>query len=509
MKFMKHLSRKRSGTLVPEQVFMNTRKVLQTSFLWLLCVVLQTAAGNLSAQVSPEISQLIYSSRASNAFWSVQVRDTSGRVLQDMNGDKLFRPASNLKLITSGALLDRLGPEYRFQTKLYGRGSRKDSTWVGDLIVKGTGDPSISGVFTNGDKLFLFEKWRHVLIEAGISRIDGNLIGFDGFFDDLPYPKGWEWDDLTYYYAPEINALSFNSNVVDLEVRAVGPVGSRPLIEWSPFNTPYVEFINEQRIAPQGTRFNESYRRELGTNTIILRSVLPQGYYETEPLSVTAPSLYFMNTFYQYLELGGFEITGSIYIESDYYSWDSRGLHELDIHISEPLVKMIDRINKESDNFMTEMLVKKLGSEVYNVQGTTELGLQVIREFMSEAGFDTTAVSLRDGSGMAPATLLKAGELNQYLVTIQHNDYFPYLFDSLAVAGVSGTLGHRFRGSNINENFYGKTGFVSGVRALSGYLDTETGNRLAVTIITNNYTVQTSHVDFIHQRIMEYLYHRY
>lgn len=488
---------------------MKIHKFVSLSLIFLLWGATQFPACILYAQISPEISQFINNSRASNAFWAVQVRDSSGRVLQDLNGDKLFRPASNLKLITSGVLLDQLGPEYRFETTLYGRGRQTGSTWVGDLIVKGSGDPSISGVFTNGDKLFLFEKWVSLLSDAGINIIDGNLIGFDGLFDDVPYPAGWEWDDLTYYYAPEINALSFNSNVVDLEVRANGPVGSRPRIEWSPFNTPFVDFINEQTIVPPGTRFNESYRRELGTNTIILRSVLPQGYYESEALSVTAPSFYFMDTFYRYMELRGFEITGGIFIDSDYYSWSDRGLRKLDTHMSEPLYKMVERLNRESDNFMTEMLLKKLGSTVYNVQGTTELGLHVVKEFMHEMGFDTTSVSLRDGSGMAPGTLLNAGDLNRYLINIQHKTFFPYLFRSLAVGGVSGTLSHRFRGSSISENFFGKTGFVSGVRALSGYLETETGKRLAVSIITNNYTAQTSHVDFIHQRILEYLYHNY
>lgn len=509
MKSMKFFIRKNCDTSETKLTHMKNYKVFSLILFFLVCVSAPLNYGILHAQISPEINRLIENSRASHAFWVVQVRDSTGRVLQNLNGDKLIRPASNLKMITSGALLDRLGPNYRFETTLYGRGRQTDSTWVGDLIVKGSGDPTISGIFTNGDKLFLFERWFNELNDAGIRVIDGNLIGFDGLFDDIPYPRGWEWDDLTYYYAPEINALSFNSNVVDLEVRAIGRVGTRPRIEWSPFNTSFVEFVNEQTIAPPGTRFNESYRRELGSNTIILRSVLPQGYYETEPLTITAPSLYFMDTFYQYLELRGMEINGGIFIDSDYYSWNERGLRRIHTHISEPLHRMVGEINKESDNFITEMLVKYLGSKVYNVQGTTDLGLQVIKEYMNELGIDTTAVSLRDGSGMAPATLIKAGDLNQYLINIRNKPYFSHFINSLAVGGMSGTLSHRFRGSNISENFFGKTGFVSGVRALSGYLDTETGNRLAVSIITNNYTAQTSHVDFIHQRILEYLYQSY
>ena len=487
----------------------STMKVAKYVLLSLFFFLYSGKLQDVHAQLSHEIQSLIDNSRASSAFWAVQVRDESGTVLQNMNGDKLVRPASNLKLLTSGAVLDKLGPDYRFRTVLYGRGDQKDDTWVGDLIVKGSGDPSINGDFSNGNSLFLFEEWADLFIAKGIKRIQGDLIGFDGLFDDVPYPKGWEWDDLSYYYAPEISALSFNSNVVDLEVIANGSVGSTPRIQWSPFNTPYVDFVNEQMITAPGTRFDESYRRVLGTNTIILRSTLPQGYYETEPLTVTAPSYYFMDTFYRYLELRNIKVTGRIFVDSDYYSWSDDNLTPLHVNVSVPIYRMVERLNKESDNFYAEMLLKKLAENTYNVQGTTELGLEILKEYMEEMQFDTHSVSLRDGSGMAPATLLNASELNQYLVNVRKKDYFPYLYNSLAVGSVSGTLGHRFRNSSVRENFSGKTGFVSGVRALSGYLNAESGQQLAVTLITNNYTERTAHVDFIHQRILEYLYYNY
>lgn len=464
------------------------------------------------AQISPEILSIIENSRASDAYWGVQVRDQDGRLVENLNGDKLIRPASNLKLITAGAVLDRLGTDYRFATHLYGSGELVDSVWIGDLFIRGSGDPTISGLFYDDNSLYVFEKWVAALKEMGIQKVDGDLFGYDGLFDDIPYPKGWEWDDLSYYYAPKISALSFNSNVVDLEVIADGPVGSIPRIQWSPFNTPYVEFVNEQIITPPGTGYDESYRRILGTNTILLRSTLPQGYYETEPLSVSNPSYYFMDTLYRYMEKRGIEIEGNIYVNSDFFEWDSmddEDLIPIDVHLSEPLHRIVNRFNLESDNFYVEMLVKLLGNLNYNVQGTTELGLDVIKEYMNEMQFDTSAVLLRDGSGLASATLIRLNEFNRYLHIIKEKEYFNYFFDSLAIAGQNGTLGHRFRNSEVNSRFHGKTGFISGVRALSGYLKTQSGNEMTVSIVTNNYAVETSHVDFIHQRILEYLYSVY
>ncbi len=483
----------------------------KNAVLLIFCVLLSvlSARGAVYAQVSSQIEYIIDRSQANNAFWVVQVRDSSGNVLEDLNGDKLIRPASNLKLVSSGAFLENLGPDYTFQTVLYGRGYQDGDRWRGDLIIKGAGDPSINGEFYNDDPLFLFEKWYQVFDSLGITHIDGNLVAFDGMFDDVPYPKGWEWDDLSYYYAPEINALSFNSNVVNLEVRADGEIGSTPSIQWFPFNTPYVEFINEQVVTPSGTRFNESYRRILGTNTIILRSTLPRGYYETEPLSIMAPSLYFIDTFARFLNDAGIRVSGQLLVDNDYYSWSDEGLSVLDIHTSESVGRMVQWLNRESDNFYTEMLSKTMAAERFGVQGSTDLGLKVIKDFMHTTGFDTLSVSMRDASGMAPATLVKASDMNRYLITIQDKPWFDVLFESLSIGGMNGTLGHRFRNSSVNGNFYGKTGFVSGVRSLTGYLRTKSGNRIAVTIVTNNYTVRTAHVDWVHERVLDYLYNSY
>lgn len=480
--------------------------------LGIIITVFAAITPNVTAQPrsSQAIQQIIENSLARNAFWSVQVRDQSGNILEDLNSDRLVRPASVFKLISSGSFLDKLGPDYTFETPLYGRGRQEGNRWKGDLIIAGSGDPSINGEFYNDDPLFLFETWLQVLQSHGIEQIDGNLIALNGYFDDIPYPQGWEWDDLSYYYAPEISALSWNFNVVDLEVVADGPVGSTPEIQWFPFNTPYVNFINEQQITPVAATYDESYRRLLGSDTIILRSTLPQGYYETEPLSVPEPARYFIDTFARYLEKGNIQIQGQLIVENDWtLPGDAEDFTVLHTHISEPLHKMVRWMNRESDNFYTEMLLKTTAAESYEIQGTTDLGLDVLKGYMNKMGFDTLSVNLRDGSGMASATLVKAGDLNQYLINISDEDYFDSFYNSLSVGGVNGTLSYRFRNSNLTGKFLGKTGYVTGVRSLAGYLDTRSGQRLAVSIFTNNYTTRTSHVDRAHERILEYLFEEY
>lgn len=481
----------------------NTLNGLVLGLMMVPCLVL-VATG----QERDPIADIIESSSASSSFWSFQVRNSSGEILEEYNGDYLIRPASNLKLVTSAAYLDQLGPDFEFETSLYGSGERSGNRWRGDLYIRGAGDPSINGKAYD-DPLFLFQHWFSILDSMGVEVIDGNIFGHHGYFDDVPYPRGWEWDDLSYYYAPEISALSFNQNVVDLEVRADGNPGSKPSITWFPFETPYVQFVNEQRITPVNTSFDESYRRDLGGNTIYLRSTLPEGHYETEPLSVHNPSLYFIDTFKRYLQLMGIRVEGQLLLSDEPMDWDDAGFTKLHSHRSRPLHTMVDRLNRESDNLYAEMLLKTLVAERYGVPGSTELGLEIVKGFMNDHGFDSTAVTLRDASGMAPATLLKTSDLNRFLVGMQQKPYFDLYYNSLSIAGRNGTLQYRFYNSDIANNFFGKTGFMSGVRSISGYLVTATGERLVVTIATNNYTVRTAVIDKIHQQILDYLYNRY
>lgn len=483
-------------------------RILSNGFIFLVLWIMLSGSQSVLAQQTDPVRDIINQSHAASSFWSIMIRGSDNDVLYEYNSDKLIRPASNLKLISSAAYLELIGEDHQFETTLYGTGEKIGNRWAGDLYIKGSGDPSINGEAYD-DPLFLFERWFRVLSEMGIEVVDGNIIGHDGLFDDIPYPRGWEWDDLSYYYAPEISALSFNMNVVDLEVLADGAPGSTPTISWFPFNTPYVQFINEQRITPRGTRFDESYRRELGSNRIYLRSTLPAGYYETEPLSIHNPSLYFIDTFKRYMERQGIQVRGQLLISKEHVNWNAPGFTKIDSHLSEPLYTMIKRLNQESDNFYAEMLLKYTAANEYGVQGSTELGLTLLKDFMNSNGFDSASIMLRDASGMAPATLVKTSELNQFLYNIQSKPYFGIYHESLSVGGRNGTLMYRFGSSPVGNRFRGKTGFLSGVRSLSGYLETTNGEVLVVTIATNNYTVRTTVVDLIHERILNYLYKNY
>ncbi|MDZ7682449.1 MAG: D-alanyl-D-alanine carboxypeptidase/D-alanyl-D-alanine-endopeptidase [Fodinibius sp.] len=375
----------------------------------------------------------------------------------------------------------------------------------GDILIRGAGDPSISGAFYRDDRFYVFDKFFNALYSQGIRKVSGNLIGNDAYFDQQAYPEGWSWQDLSFYYGVEISALSFNNNAVDLTVYARGDVGETPEIEWFPFDTDYVDFVNEQVIAPQHTEYDEFYQRLLGTNTILLRSKLPKGYIEKESLSVNNATMFFLDTFKKYLEDGGISVTGRIINDSKSQEWTGSKYSVLAEHQSVPLRELLKRVNKKSDNFYTEMLLKTMAAEHFDAAGSTELGISLVKDFAASMAMDTARVELVDGSGMAPSTLLTVSGLSKMLINMRDHPHFATYKKSLSVSGIDGSLQYRF-GPKLKQKMYGKTGYVSGVRSLSGYMETATGQTVAVSVVANNYTGKTAYIDYVQEQIIRQIY---
>lgn len=483
--------------------------------LLLCCLVLTAGAfampgeqADSHTRLELDMRQAIGSSAAADAVWSVAVRDETGRLVAEVDPARMHRIASNSKLFVAAGLLLELGPDFRHKTRIYGDGRLDEhGVWQGDLHIIGSGDPSIDGHFYDDDAFYVFDAFIEQLREAGIESVHGNIFGNDGLFDDLPYPRGWEWDDLSYYYAPELGALSFNRNCVDLTVRADGEVGSTPAISWFPYDTDYVTFVNEQTITPSFVAYDESYRRVLGTNTILLRSTLPQGYLEEESLSIAEPAAFFLDSFQKHAMQRGLPIRGELI--PDRVVRERQDFQLLATHTSEPLHKLLHRVNRESDNFYTEMLVKTLSAAAFGPGGSSESGLEYVELILEEnLRLSTRSLRLRDASGMASANVASASALTALLHRMYGSPHGDEWKQTLSRAGYYGTLENRFLASPALGNLYGKTGFITGVRTLSGYITAESGQTYSFSILTNNHTQSTGTVDAVHERIINLIYER-
>lgn len=442
------------------------------------------------------------------AFWSVTVRDQQGYILEQFNSEKVIIPASNQKLVTTAALLDHFGADFQFETVIYGKGNLIDGIWDGDLIIVGSGDPSISGDLYNKDRFHVFGRFHEQLSKAGIRQITGDLVADVSLFDKQVYPKGWDWYDFSFYYGVQISPLSFNNNAVDLEVFAEGNIGNTPRITWFPNNTDYVTFINKQVITHPNTEYDEYYRRELGGNTITLGSTLPQGYYEDESLSIDDPPEYFLHSFKNYLAEKAINISGDLKVS--YEAMDTVGTQRIATHRSKSFSELIEWTNKESDNFYTEMMTKTLSAQKSGGSGSFKDGISHIREFLFDMGLDTLHIQMNDASGMAGGNFNTTKNLSKLLVEMQSHPEFDAYYRSMSVAGIDGTLAHRMKGTPLYKNFKGKSGFVTGVRTLSGYMNTSSGKQIIVSIGTNNYiSEKVRPIDSIHEKILMYLYNKY
>lgn len=458
------------------------------------------------SSIAQNFDQLLKTLPNQEAFWSLTVLDESGDKIENYNSDKLIIPASNQKLYTLATALDRLGSDFKYTTNIYGKGELVGSTWHGDLIIQGSGDPSISGFLYDEDREYVFKEFLKQMKEFGITNIDGVLYSDISYFDNEVYPVGWDWYDLSFYYGVEIAPLSFNNNAFDLIVNADGKVGEKPTISYYP-EIENLEIINNQVIVSPNLKYDEFYRRKLGFNSIELASKLPQNYEEKESLSIENAGLFFLRSFELFMKNNGIKgISSSV----SNVNCSEVGCSEvLAFHQSKPLSELVKWANKESDNFYTEMILKTLAAEEQGIPGTFENGIKEVRNFLADQGLDTTLVKMNDGSGLAMGNYTTTGNISKLLHSMKSHKNSKEFYNSLPIAGIDGSIAHRFKGTELYNNVRAKTGYVSGVRTLSGYMTTSSGKKITFSVATNHFAGKVSPVDNSHQQILEYLYAKY
>lgn len=491
-------------------------------FLCILFVILflinfpagsQTIKSETQAELMREIAKVLEDEAFENAFWGVHIKDLNkGTTLFQRNSNKSFMPASNVKLYTTAAALVLLGPGFRYQTDLYYEGAIEDSVLYGSLIVRGSGDPTFGGRFHDDDRTWIFRKWAGSIKEAGIARIEGDIIGDDSIFDDIPLGLGWAWDNLSYWYSAQLSGLSYNENCIDVKI--IGTKKGRPAkIMYEPFETSYVSIINNTLTVHPDSSRKSRYHRFEGTNDINIFSLVPEGDTVKTSLSVHNPTLFFTHVFKETLIREGIPVFGGIRemakvpIKPDY---TNRAVL-LTGYDSVPLAEIISAINKDSRNLYADQLLKTIGlldTEYHPAPGSHEGGIKVQLDFLDYAGLDTSRVLLVDGSGLSRRNMITP-EMTTTLLAYMWNHPDKYIRDafieSLPVAGIDGTLEDRFLSGPSYNNARAKTGFVSNVRSLSGYVTSYGDSPLVFSIMSNHYTAPTKEINKLHEQIVNLL----
>ncbi len=470
-------------------------------------LVEKKSSSNLSnlVELRDQLDDYFNDPNFSNATWGVIVKSLkTGEVLYRRNADKLFIPASNMKLFTSAAALVLLGSEFMYETNIFGSGDLEKGVLKGDLIIQGSGDPTISNRFDEGYPTKIFERWADTLKAKGIWVVSGNLLGDDSYFDHVGIGKGWLSDYESEWFAPPSGALSFNDNCIEVKIEP-SIVNFPAKVSLIPY-TKYFSTTGKITTVSDSVESRISVKRLRGTNQIEISGVISQNSKPVlEDVSVTDPTAYFMTMVKEVFERKGIVIqghTGSLSTSEKIVMTDD--LTPLYVHKSVPLKKIIKELNKNSNNFYGEQILKTIGLEIYNY-GTVENGVKACQEIFSSMGINTDNMIMADGSGLSRLDLVTPRQIINLLTYMHKNDEFTKFYESLPIAGVDGTLIDRMKRTSAENNVRAKAGYSNNVSSLSGYLKTAGGEMLAFSMIVNNYLAPSSLVKYLEDNVCQRL----
>ena len=408
----------------------------------------------------------------------------TGEVLYEKNAEKLYHPASTMKLITAATALIKLSPNHRFHTTLY-RGHLEDSQISGNIYLKGGGDP----VFSSDDLEKMVERLVEVerLMEMDTKDLQGDIVVDETYFDAVRWGKGWMWDDgpIGGYY-PHLSALTVNHNGVLVHVSPGSKVDGPVRVHLDP-PTQYMKIVNEAITVGHSEKTRLTIKRKDGftkENLLMIDGVMTIGQAGmNRRVDVLDPALYCGTLLREMLAKRGVVLQGKVR-----YGEVPEGTAEIITHVSPPLSRILWEMNKPSDNLIAELLLKTIGAELRGTPGTAEKGLGVISNFLGEIGIDWGHYTLADGSGVSRYNLVTASLLTDVLVYMFRNfAVMPEYLASLPVGGVDGTLTRRMRGMKAEGVLRAKTGTLRGLTALAGYTATADGETVAFSIIMSNY----------------------
>ena len=421
------------------------------------------------------------------ASWGVVIQSLDdGQVLYRRNAERLFLPASNLKLLTAAAALVRLGPDFRWTTTVLARGPRRGDTLAGDLVVVGRGDPTFSAdaMGDSSDVLRSLRPFADSLEARGIRVVRGRVVGDASLFTDPPLGRGWAWDDLDADYSAPVGALQFNESVAWI-MAAPGGAPGQPLARTLQPPAAGLRLFGTATTAPAdsaGSRLHWS--RAPFSDSVTVSGSLPAGHAPVRlPVSVPDPARYFTAALTEALADSGVAVRGDTLAAAA-----TAPLDTLFVWHSPPLSTVLPLFLKPSQNQIGETLLRTLGAEAGGA-GSVDSGRAVIDSVLTGFGVPPDAYVVEDGSGLSRYDYVAPEALAQVLAALHQRPDFDTLYAALPIAGVDGTLATRMRGTAAAGNVHAKTGSLTGVRSLSGYVRDADGENLLFVLLVNDFTV--------------------
>jgi len=473
-------------------------------------------AGCLSAaSLAENIERLIASSPAARtAFWGIRIVDlASGKTLYQANPDHFFIPASNTKLFTTAMALQRLGPDFTFRTRVVADGPPDAEGRIhGELRLVGGGDPNLSARAipyrigpaagnATGNPLAAIEDLADQVAARGVKRIEGDVVGDDTWYVWEPYATGWSIDDPRFDDGAAISALTLNDNTLTLNIGPGAAVGLPAVLALNP---PVEYYLLENRVRTVAAGGDRRVRMERipGSRDVRLWGTLPLRDRGQEMLlGIEDPALYAAAALRQALEERGIAVAGSVRARHLYPDQamepapapaEDLGI-ELASRMSAPLLEDLRITDKVSQNLHAELALRAVGRARRGI-GSFEAAREEEKVFLAEAGIETGAYNLLDGSGLSRLNLVTPAAVVKLLRYMYDSPARDNWISLLPVGGQDGTLATRFGDGAAAGHIHAKTGSLSHASALSGYAEKPGGQWVAFSILVNNYNGSAAEV---------------
>lgn len=472
-------------------------------FFW-LCLLAAGDYQQLSARkAAAAISRQIATPRPRDGFWGIAVyaplRDA---FIFERHGLQNFRPASNLKILTTLLAFEYLGPGFTFETEFAYSGEIRDGLLRGDLIVLGAGDPSISGNYgvMRPNAEYLLGEVAGKVAALGIRRVGGDIRGVLSFFDDRKIQYSWEWDDIGLYYATPVGPLSLHDGWIDIHLATdeSGSLLHSAYPNWTP------GLVLQFDLTHEPGQDTVAFQRQWNTNALTIEGNLPPCSEHDIRISAWDPAAQFLETFKHLLEQRGIAVDGICRTGAR----PPGAMVPISSISSLCLADLSQVLMKHSQNHYADCFLKTIAKTVGG-EGSFEQGARLASALLTRVSRWSTpgaGFSMRDGSGLSAQNYIQPLQIVELLLHGLNQPYGEQWLASFPLLGGVGTL--RRRGNAVGRargRVRAKTGYIFRSRSLSGYLRTLAGEPLLFAIMVNNYSVPTREIERIQDRICELL----
>ena len=465
------------------------------------------AADNASIQAF--VDSILTQNSLSGSSWSLRFYDPEAEaVIADYDADRLLIPASIIKMVNSAAAIDRLGPDHRFKTRFYtSTPLSAEGDLEGDLVIFAGGDPSPETKAVDSLRVPWTENIADSLFSHGLRKITGDIRLAANAYRLECAPSAWEIGDVKEGFAPAVDGFGFNNNVCRLSIYPGDSVGASAHLEIDPPYAPLKIHSNIVTGEQDADNWVDYYITPCHSEVTVSGVISSNDDGEFLWMPIQDPSAYFGEALKAALLKRGIEVGGDVQVER--YGLSQKSFRTpFYVHQSVPLTATLSLMNKDSDNYSAEYVLRALGIDRVG-SGSAEAGMKAIQAFLNRNHIGKRQIKLVDGCGLARRNLCSASGLTDLLTVMHHHKDSDAFKFTLAHSGIDGTLDYRMSSRKLTGRIRAKTGTMTFTSSLAGYLTLKSGQEIIFAILCNNYSTSRHHVRGIQDKIIEHVFDEY